>query len=164
MEGIVTGLIGSIGSVAVFGFLSFVVWINYRKDKDARETAHLERMKAMELGYPPADAEIQRAKAYSSAAWAAGLIGLLVPIVVISLAVAGTIVAVLHHEPSENIGGPLIAAWGIAALITLVTILKCLQVIHGLPRPTGDVPKREPPREKRADSASAEFQEKRLEL
>ena len=34
-----------------------------------------ERMKALELGYAPSDAEIERAKAYASAAWAAGQIG-----------------------------------------------------------------------------------------
>jgi hypothetical protein len=153
--------IGSVGSLAVFGFLAFVVWIDYRKKKDERDTAHLERMKAMELGYPPLDAEIQRAEAYASAAWAAGLIGLLVPLAVITLAVIGTIVAVIYR-PDENIGGPLIAAWSIAAGLALVTIILSLNTIRRLPRPTSDVPARAPG--KRGDSASAEFQERRLEL
>jgi uncharacterized membrane protein len=164
MEGIVAAMLGSVGTVAVFGFLAFTVWIDYRKKKDERDAAHQERMRALELGHPPLDAEIQRARAYASAAWAAGLIGLLVPIVVVSLAVAGTIVAVLNHGPNESIGGALIAAWSIAGVLVLVVIVQSLKVIHQLPRPTPGASPRDPSPEKRAGSSSAEFQEKRLEL
>ena len=59
-------------------------------------------MKALEQGYPPLDAEIERAKAYASAAWAAGLIGILVPLGVVLLTFAGTVVAVLNREPTDN--------------------------------------------------------------
>jgi hypothetical protein len=164
MDHVVAGLFGAVGSVALFGFLAFAVWIDYRKKKDERDAAHQERMKALELGHPPQDAEIARVKAYASAAWAVGLIGLLVPIVVAALAVAATIVAVLHHEPGENIGGPLLAAWSIAASIMLITILWSLGVIRQLSRPTGDAQPRGPVRDRRPDSSSPEFQEKRLEL
>ena len=164
-SGVLTGLFGAVGSLAFFGFLAFAVWIDYRKKKEEREAAHQERMKALELGHPPRDAEIERARAYASAAWAAGVIGLVVPVVVVALAVGGTIVAVLNHSPWESIGGPLIVAWLIAGAIVLVAILRSLSVIHHLPRPTGEMPA--PPalaREKKADASSGEFQEKRLEL
>lgn len=164
MGDIAAGLVGSVGTVAVFGFLAFAVWIDYRKKKDDRDAAHQERMKALELGHPPLDAEIERARAYASAAWAAGLIGLLVPLVVASLTVAGTIVAVLHHEPGESIGGTLAIAWIIAGLLMFAAIVGSLTVISGLPRPSGDVQQRPALPGGQADSSSAEFQEKRLEL
>ena len=63
------GLAGAVGSLALFGFLAFAIWMDYRKKKDERDAAHQERMKAMELGYAPLDAEIEKAKAYASAAW-----------------------------------------------------------------------------------------------
>src|SRR5438477_10054631 len=98
MNGSAGALVGSIGSLAVFAFLSFAVWIDYRKKKDERDAAHQERMKALELGFVPPDAEIERARAYASAAWAAGVIGLVIPVVVVALTLAGTIVAVVHQE------------------------------------------------------------------
>jgi hypothetical protein len=164
MVDIGAGLIGSVGTVAVFAFLAFAIWIDYRKKKDERDAAHQERMKALELGHPPFDAEIERAKAYASAAWAAGLIGLLVPLAVVTLAVIGTIVAVVHHEPGENIGGPLIVAWSIACVLSLVAIVLSLGAIHRLPRPTADAAARPSNSAKRTDPGSTEFQEKRLEL
>src|SRR5437763_17209112 len=113
MNGSAGALVGSIGSLAVFGFLSFAVWIDYRKKKDERDAAHQERMKALELGHPPLDAEIERARAYASAAWAAGLVGLLVPLAVILLTVIGTIVAVVKEAPNMTV--PCIVAWSIAS-------------------------------------------------
>jgi hypothetical protein len=70
MDPSIVGLSGAVGAMAFFAFLTFVVWSDYRKKKDDRDALHLERMKALELGYPPLDAEIERAKAYASAAWA----------------------------------------------------------------------------------------------
>jgi hypothetical protein len=95
MDTTITALFGAVGTAAFFAFLAFAVWIDYRKKKDESDAAHRERMKALELGHQPLDAEIARAKAYASAAWAAGLIGLLVPLAVVSLTVAGWAVAVL---------------------------------------------------------------------
>jgi hypothetical protein len=164
MMDIAAAMVGSVGSVALFGFLTFAVWIDYRKKKDERDAAHQERMKALELGHPPLDADVERARAYGKAAWAAGLIGLLIPLAVVALAVIGTIVAVVHR-PGEAIAGPLIVAWSIAAVICLVTIVLSLHTIRGLPRPAGEAP---PPRAagpgRRGDQSSEEYQEKRLEL
>jgi hypothetical protein len=164
MVDIVTAMLGSVGTVALFGFLAFAVWINYRKEKDQRDAAHQERIKALELGHPPMDAEIERARAYASAAWAAGVIGLVVPLAIILLTVIGTIVAVLHHEPGENIGGPLIVAWSIACGLSTIAIVLSLQTIRRLPRPSGDAPPRSADVGRRGDRGSEEFQEKRLEL
>jgi hypothetical protein len=161
---VVAGLFGSIGTVALFSFLTFAVWIDYRKKKDERDVAHQERMKALELGHPPQDAEIARARAYASAACAAGVIGLVVPLVVVLLAAIGTIVAVVHCDPGQNIGGSLIVAWSIAFALSVVAIVMSLNVIRRLPRPGGDAPARPSVAGRRGDTGSGEFQEKRLEL
>lgn len=165
MESAFVGLFSAIGTVAFFAFVSFAVWIDYRKKKDERDAAHTERMKALELGHPPFDAEIARAKAYASAAWAAGMIGLLVPVVVVLLTAIGTIVAILHDwGPWAQIGGPLIVAWSIAFALSVVAIVLSLSAIRHLPRPSGDAPPRSSVVGKRGNPDSEEFQEKRLEL
>jgi hypothetical protein len=160
---IALGLSGAISAVAFFAFLSIAVWFDYRKKKDEQNAAHLERMKALELGQPLLDAEIARAKAYASAAWAAGLIGLLIPIVVISLTVVGTIVAVMYHNPWQNIVPPLIVAWSIAGVVMLVAVLRSLGVIQRLSQPRGDTAQRLSVPGSRGDLSSAGSHEKRLE-
>lgn len=132
-----TALSGAVGSVAFFAFVSFAVWIDYRKKKDDRDAAHAERLKALELGFAPLDGEIERAKAYASAAWAAGLIGLLVPLAIVIVAFVGTIVAVLNHQQWENITVPLIVAWSISGVVVLAIAMRCLSVIRQLPQPRG---------------------------
>jgi hypothetical protein len=164
MEAIGVGLFGSIGTLAVFGFFAFAVWLDYRKKAEETQTAHAERMKAIEMGFPPPDAEIQRAKAYASAAWAAGLVGLLVPITIVSLALIGTIVAINLRSRGENIAAPLIVAWSIAGGVALVTIVVSLNVIRNLPRPTAEAQPRPGTSEKRGDTSTTDFQRKPLEL
>ena len=158
------GLFGAIGTTAFFAFCAFAVWVDYRKKRDDREAAHLERMKALELGYPLPDAEVARANAYASAAWAAGLIGLLVPLTVVALTLVGTIVAELNLRSGDNIAGPLIVAWSLAAVLALVTVVRSLSVIRQLPRPTPDAPARVVAPEKPAKAVSVGFREERLEL
>jgi hypothetical protein len=155
-------LFGAIGTTAFFAFCAFAVWIDYRKKKEESEATHRERMKALELGFQPLDAEIARAKAYASAAWAAGLIGLLVPLVVVALTVVGTIVAILNINPWQNIAGPLAVAWSIAGVLVLVAIVRSLSVIRRLPRPTGETPATV--RDKQMNISPTGFREERSQL
>jgi hypothetical protein len=134
----------------------------YRKKKDESEATHRERMKALELGFQPLDAEIARAKAYASAAWAAGLIGLLVPLAVVALTVVGTIVAVLNLERSQNVAVPLIVAWSIAGVLVLVAVARSLSVIRQLPRPTGETRATVPA--KQTNTSPTGFREERSQL
>jgi hypothetical protein len=164
MESTTVGLFGAVGTTAFFAFVAFAAWLDYRKKKDERDAVHRERMKALELGHPPLDAEIERAKAYASAAWAAGLIGMLVPLALASLTVVGTIVAVVNLHPGDNITVPLIVAWSIAAGLVLIIIVRSLSVIRHLPRPTGETPPRANVQEKQPAASSTAFQEKRSEL
>jgi hypothetical protein len=162
MESTAVELFGAVGTMAFFAFCAFAVWIDYRKKKDESEATHQERMKALELGFQPLDAEIARAKAYASAAWAAGIIGLLVPLVVVSLTVAATIVAALNQERWQNIAVPLILGWLIAAVLVLASVVRSLSVIRQLPRPTGET--RASPPEKHASALSTGFREERSPL
>jgi predicted Ser/Thr protein kinase len=68
----------------------------------------------------------------------AGLIGLIVPVVVVALAVAGTIVAVVWHGPGEDITSPLIVAWSITAVLAVVVVLRSLNVMRRLSLPPGN--------------------------
>jgi len=153
---------GFYGAIVVVALFAFGVWIDYRKKKDENDAAHRERMKALELGFQPPDAEIARAKAYASAAWAAGLIGLFVPLVVVGLAFAGSIAALANVRTWENIAGPLTIGWLIAGASVLVVILRSLSVIRQLPRPTGE-PRASAP-QKQAIASPTGFREERLEL
>jgi Flp pilus assembly protein TadB len=162
MEQHLIGLYGALGTLAFFAFLAFAVWLDYRKKKDERDAAHEERMKALELGYAPLDAEIERAKAYASAAWAAGLIGLLVPLALVLLTGGCTLVIVLTRG-GEGLFVPLIVAWSIAGLLALLTILRSLSVIRHLPRPGGDLPQKAPEEKPKAVS-SVHVQEKPAEV
>lgn len=164
MESTTVSLCGAAGTVAFFAFLAFSVWLDYRKKKDERDAAHRERMKALELGHPPLDGEIERAKAYASAAWAAGLIGLLVPLALASLTAVGTIAAVVNLHPGDNITVPLIVAWSIAGGLALITIVRSLSAIRNLPRPTREAPVRANAPEKKDGALSTAFQAKRSEL
>lgn len=161
MEALIVSVCGAAGTVAFFACIAFATWIDYRKTRDERELAHKERMKALELGHAPLDAEIERAKAYASAARMAGLIGILVPLVVILLTVVGTLIVVLNHR--ENITVPLITAWAIVAVLALVAIVRSLNVIRQLPRPAADRPPASGSLEKPRSSDSTAFQEERLE-
>jgi hypothetical protein len=162
MESAAAGVIGAVGTTVFFAFCAFAVWIDYRTKKDESDAAHRERMRALELGCPPLDGEIARAKAYASAAWAAGLIGLLVPLVVVGLTIAATIVAVLNASPWQNIAGPLSMGWLIAGAVVLVTVVRSLGVIRQLPRPTGETRVSTP--EKQASALSTGFREERSPL
>jgi hypothetical protein len=164
MDSIVGGLAVSIGPLTFFGFCAFAVWMDYRKKKVEADTAHAERMKAIEMGFPPLDAEIQRAEAYASAAWAAGLIGLLVPITVMALTLIGTIVGLNWRQSGDDITVPLIVAWSIAGGIVIVTVCGSLHAIRRLPRPTAEAQPRPESPGKRSEPSSADFQRKPLEL
>jgi hypothetical protein len=163
MESVLVGLVGAIGTVAFFACISFSVWVDYCKKKDERDATHKERMKALELGFPPLDAEIERARAYASAAWAAGVIGLVVPLVLVLLTGAGTLVIVLTSQSREGLTAPLIVAWSITAILVLVTVVRSLGVIRHLPRPTSETPPRLGGLEKQLNAGSTDFQVKHRE-
>ena len=159
---ILVELFAAAGGLAFFACVSFAVWIDYRKKKDERDALHRERMKALEMGHPPPDAEIERARSYASAAWAAGVIGLVVPVVVVVLTFAGTVIALSTRR--EGIAGPCIVAWFIACLLVLVVSVRSLEAIRHLPRPTQETLPPATGTDRGVPGSSTDFQEKRLGL
>ena len=144
------GLFGAIGTVAFFAFVTFAVWIDYRKKKDERDAAHQERMKALELGYPPLDAEIQSGeRPTASAAWAGRAHRLArCPWWLVALAVT------VPSSPSAPSGSGrehrrawLIVAWSdrLAGLLGWSPSYSSLNVIRRLPRPDRGLRRRDRP-------------------
>ncbi len=157
MNSSIVALAGALGSFAFFGSIAFTVWVEYRKNKNDRDAAHAERMKALELGLSLPDAEIERAKAYASAATSAGLVGILVPIAVLAVTLAGTIVAILNSKMGESHLVLFITAWSIAGVIVLTAVVQCLGVIRGLPRPSVETSPRGISTEKQMSSTSSDL-------
>jgi hypothetical protein len=147
-------LFGSVVVVAFFGCVAFGIWMDACKKK--AEANHRERLRALELGHPPQHAEIERANTYSHAAWAAGLIGLLVPLTVLALT-AGGAVAIVVLEPMQANCIPLIVAWSLAAILVLVTVVRSLNVIRHLPRPTPESTPRVGTPDKQATNTLPEY-------
>src|SRR5262249_12048448 len=117
------------------GFLAFAVWVDYRKKRDERQTAHLERMKALELRQPLPDAEIARATAEITRARAAGLIGTLVPAVVAVAAGVSSGFILSQHDPAVWAGMHpkahlLLVVWLPSAVVILVTGVVALAVLR----------------------------------
>lgn len=158
MESMAAAFAGAVGSVAFFGCIAFSVWIDYRKKKDERDAAYAERLKALEMGYPPQEAEIERARAESSAAWAAGLIGILVPIFMALVAMTLTLVAVLRREPGESLSvTPFVVGWGIAGMVSMMAIQGSLRAIRERGRKANESTAT---RRERVLDAVSDFQEK----
>jgi tRNA A-37 threonylcarbamoyl transferase component Bud32 len=121
--------------------VSFVIgwwalWMLRKPEVKAAFAAELRRRSravvAVEGSAPRAD----DAEALARAARTAGLIGLLVPTVVVSLAVLGTIFAILFARDDVTI--LLITAWSITALVVLVTVVASLNVIRQVRRAPPD--------------------------
>ncbi len=119
-----TGLAAALGTLAFFGGIALLSWIDYLKKRKDRELSHQERLKALELGHPLPDIEIARSGTESTRAVMLGIIGLLVPISVIGMAVGAT--AIVFDQGEESIHLPLNATiWGVAGLVSLVTAINC---------------------------------------
>jgi hypothetical protein len=74
----------------------------------------------------------------------------------------GTLVAVLHLD-REGLFVPLVVVWSITGVLVLVAVLRSLNVIRHLPRPSAEAPPRATTLEKPI-GGSSQFQEKRSEL
>jgi hypothetical protein len=85
-----------------------------------RQVAHLERMKALEKGLPLPDADIARSTALAT-------IGVLVPLFMAAAAAGGTALVYLWSSEAPQV--LLYVIWGVAGLVSLVTVTTCLPLI-----------------------------------
>jgi hypothetical protein len=116
-----TALAGSIGAIAFFGGIALVMWIDQKGKAREKELAHIERMKALELGLPLPDADIARANAEATRARAAGLTAILVPLGMAGAAVGAT--PLVFHSTTANVHLPLLCViWGVCGLVGLVGV------------------------------------------
>jgi hypothetical protein len=130
VTGILSGLFGAVGALAFFGFLAFATWMDYRKKKEEREAAHQERMKALELGHPPRDGEIEQARAYASAAWAAGVVGIAVPPAVFGISLGATAVILGSSTPGASVP-VLCVLWVAAGVTSVVAVVMSTSAVMG---------------------------------
>jgi hypothetical protein len=130
VTGILGGLFGAVGALAFFGFLAFATWMDYRKKKEERDAAHQERIKGLELGYPPRDAEIERARANASAAWAAGVVGIAVPPAVFGISLGATAVILGSSTPGTSVP-VLCVLWVAAGVTSVVAVVMSTSAVMG---------------------------------
>src|SRR5262249_41703308 len=102
-----TLFMGALATFGFFGGLALLVWVSHKgkgekkrlkheRELQQRQMEHAERLKALELGLPLPDAEVARANADRSRYWAAGLVGVLVPLFMTGAA-AGTTAIILEQ-------------------------------------------------------------------
>jgi hypothetical protein len=116
------------GLILLFLVLTVMaLWVERTK----KQLAHTERMKALELGQPLPDAAIARAQALGSRAWAAGTIGILVPLAMIGGGAWGT-VFILHQDYLYHQVALLCTLWGICGGVSLVVATVSLAIIGSL--------------------------------
>ncbi len=114
-------LAGAGGLFALFGGIALLMWIDSRTKAQERQLAHAERMKALEKGQPLPDADVARANATASRAWAAGVSAVVITLGMGGLAVGATSLVFRHAEPGAQL--PLLAiVWGVCGLIGLIAV------------------------------------------
>ena len=115
------GLSAGFGLLALFGGLALLLWIDSRSKAKERELAHIERLKALELGQPLPDAEVARHQSEASRAWAAGVAALIVPLGLGGVAIGATSLVFGATDPRFHV--PLLSIiWGVCGIVSLVTV------------------------------------------
>ncbi len=111
----------ALGIVGFFGGIALLKWIEDRGNAREKELAHIERLKALELGQTLPNAEVARLKAIGSRAWAVGLTTLFVPLGMAGAAVGATALTFQRAEPGIHL--PLMCVvWGICGLVGLIAV------------------------------------------
>jgi hypothetical protein len=145
METALTALASSVGVVAFFGCIAFYNWLEYRRKSAERETVHLERMKALELGQPLPDGEVAWAASDRVRAWMAGLMGILVPLLSAGAAVGATAIVLTLRQHSDIPFAPesplprvvLPVVWAVWGLVSVVTVTLSIRTLRHRGSPPG---------------------------
>jgi hypothetical protein len=118
---IFTPLAAALGTFAFFGGIGLIMWIDQKGKSRERELAHIERLKALELGQPLPDAAVARAQADASRARAAGATMILVPLGMAGMAVGVTPLVFIFGGPNLHLA-LLCVIWGVCGLVGLVGV------------------------------------------
>jgi hypothetical protein len=122
MDSAFLGAVTAIGcTVAFFGGLALIMWIDSKGKAREKELNHIERLKALETGQTLPDAEVARARSESSRAWAAALTAIFVSLGMVGVALGATALIFKHAAPAIHL--PLVSVvWGICGLVALVAV------------------------------------------
>ena len=109
------------GTLAFFGGIGLLMWIDYKGKAREKELAHAERLKALETGQALPDAEVARSGAEASRAWAAGLTTVTIVLGMAGAAVGATAMVFTNAAPSIHL--PLsCVVWGVCGAVGLTTV------------------------------------------
>jgi hypothetical protein len=137
----VLGVIGGVLALgAVLSGVALIVWVassaelkkqQLQQERELRERGfqHAERLKALEVGFALPDAELAFARAERIRAGVAAAIGIVVPVVAVGGAVAGTALVLSMAQPGLHLP-VLCVLWPCcagAAMVTAVTSLSTLK-------------------------------------
>src|SRR5437762_2680342 len=128
ISGVVATVAAALGTLAFFGGIALMQWVDQRGKTTQRQLEHAERLRALELGQELPDAAVARAAATSSRARAAASVGVLVPAFVLGSGVGAT--ALILVTASANIHLPLLCViWGVCGLVSLVAVSSSLSAL-----------------------------------
>lgn len=140
------GMAAAVSVLALFGGIALLMWVDARGKGQERQLAHTERLKALEVGRALPDADVARAQAEASRAWAAATVGFLVPLGVMGAAIGATALVFNHAESRVHL--PLLATiWGVCGVVSLTAVASALACVRRQSRPG--------PAERRPDPAGA---------
>jgi hypothetical protein len=111
--------------VSAFGSIPLTVWLAVRKEMRNRELAHVERIKALEVGLPLPDAEVAQAEAERARARWSGLVGIFLPLGMMLVALGTTVVLLYLAGGAVQIVG-LCVVWGVAGLVGMFAAIGSL--------------------------------------
>jgi hypothetical protein len=122
-----------LGGVAVLALVFFGFWVRHHYKQAGRKAdqQHQERMKVLDVGLPLPDAELARAQSEHSRINTAGAIGILVPLFMAGAATGVTALIVTRPDAHVNFQVALLCTvWGVAGLVSLVTVILSLAAIR----------------------------------
>jgi hypothetical protein len=123
----------ALGSLAFFGGIGFLFWLEQRGKTERRRVEHVERMKAIELGQPLYDKRIAWAETEAARVKAVGAIGVSVALASFSAAAIATGI-VFASSSSESRLSLLLVLWVMCSLAGLLGPAVCVWVLRR-PRP-----------------------------
>ena len=109
------------GTLAFFGGIALLMWVDQRGKNAQRQLMHAERLRSLELGHELPDAEVARAESRSSRAWAVALVGWLVPLLALGAGVGGTALVLLLASEHVHLT-VLCTIWGVCGLVSVVAV------------------------------------------
>ena len=139
--GILGMLGGALGLLALFGGIALIIWVGSNselkkkqlqqvQEMKEREYQHAERLKALEAGQPLPDADVAAARADAMRAWAAGVVGIVVPPAVFGISLGATAVILGSSTPGASVP-VLCVLWVAAGVTSVVAVVMSTTAVMG---------------------------------